>query len=343
MKRTDFTFREFILLMLTGSGIVAVLPFTFIRFVNGEWLLFTLDTGLIFGLAGLSLYVIKTHDHRIASIAVCLLCQVAIVGTIYIAGIAQLYWMYPAVVIAYYLLRPSEAIITNLLAIAIISPQLFDALNVLSLTTVYATLAVTIAFSYAFSYVTEQQRRQVQELASQDPLTGAGNRRALRQRLTELVDSHQRNPISVSIMLIDLDHFKRINDDFGHAVGDDTLIGVVALLKQRLRTTDRIYRFGGEEFVIVAENAGAVFATTLAEELRALVAETPIIEERQVTLSVGVAQLNKGESTDDWLKRADVALYNAKNDGRNQTVCAPILSTKDGGKVTDLTASQRPA
>ncbi|MEL7296868.1 MAG: GGDEF domain-containing protein [Pseudomonadota bacterium] len=343
MKRTDFTFREFILLMLTGSGIVAVLPFTFIRFVNGEWLLFALDTSLVIGLAGLSLYVIKTHDHRIASIAVCLLCQVAIVGTIYIAGIAQLYWMYPAVVIAYYLLRPSEAIVTNLLAIAIISPQLFNALNVLSLTTVYATLAVTIAFSYAFSYVTEQQRRLVQDLAAQDPLTGAGNRRALRQRLTELVDSHQRNPISVSIMLIDLDHFKRINDDFGHAVGDDTLIGVVALLKQRLRTTDRIYRFGGEEFVIVAENAGAVFATTLAEELRALVAETPIIEERQVTLSVGVAQLNKGESTDDWLKRADVALYNAKNEGRNQTVCAPILSTKDGGKVADLTANQRPA
>ncbi|MEN7343364.1 MAG: GGDEF domain-containing protein [Pseudomonadota bacterium] len=339
MQRTEATFREFILLMLTGSGIIAVLPFTIIRFMSGEWLLFSLDATLIIGLAGLSVYVIRTHNHRVASIAVCLLCQVAIAGTIYIAGIGQLFWIYPAVVIAYYLMRPFEAFVVNLVAISVVTPMIIQALPVLSLTTVYATLAVTIAFSYAFSYLTDQQRRQVQELAIRDPLTGAGNRRALRERLAEIVDMHQRHPQNVSIMLLDLDHFKRINDDFGHAIGDDTLIGVVALLKQRLRITDRMFRFGGEEFVIVAENATAAFATALAEELRALVAKTPLIDQRQVTLSIGIAQLHQGETTDDWLKRADLALYHAKDAGRNAVYCAPTVSEADmreNGVVTPM-------
>ncbi|MFK8051711.1 MAG: GGDEF domain-containing protein, partial [Woeseiaceae bacterium] len=103
-------------------------------------------------------------------------------------------------------------------------------------------------------------------------------------------------------------------------------IGIVALLKQRIRETDSIYRFGGEEFLILAEQATSAVAASLAETLRVLVSETPIIDERQVTISVGVAQLHQSESTDDWLKRADVALYQAKENGRNAVVAAPILS-----------------
>ncbi|MFK8051713.1 MAG: diguanylate cyclase [Woeseiaceae bacterium] len=326
MKRTKATFREFILLMLTGSGIIAVLPFTVIRFANSEWLLFSLDLALIVGLAGLSVYVVRTHNDRFASVAVCLLCQLAILGTIYIEGLGQLFWAYPAVIIAYYLLRPFEAFVANLMALTLLTPKIIGQIDLLQMTTLYSTLAVTIAFSYAFAYQTEKQRKQVQKLATLDPLTGAGNRRALRDRLADIVAMHQRQKKNVSLLLIDLDHFKKINDDHGHAVGDDTLIGIVALLKQRIRETDSIYRFGGEEFLILAEQATSAVAASLAETLRVLVSETPIIDERQVTISVGVAQLHQSESTDDWLKRADVALYQAKENGRNAVVAAPILS-----------------
>lgn len=343
MKHAEATFREFILLLLTGSGIIAVIPFTIIRFVSGDWLLFSLDLFLVITLSGLSYYVIKTHQHRIASVAVCTICQFAIVGTIYIGGIEQIFWAYPAVIIAYYLLRPFEAFIVNLIAIAVLTPTIVSTLEILQLTTIYATLSVTIAFSYAFSYLTAKQRQQVQKLAALDPLTGAGNRRALRDQLATIVAKHMRKPQNVSILLIDLDYFKKINDDFGHAIGDDTLIGIVALLKQRLRETDTIYRFGGEEFLILAEQASALVAASLAEELRELVAATPIIDQRQVTVSIGIAQLNQGESTDDWLKRADVALYQAKDAGRNQTTCASVISEAIRDHSSEATAQPQRA
>lgn len=326
---------EFILLMMSAAGVIAVLPFAIMRFMGGEWMLFILDVTLIAGLGSLGAFVNASHRIRGASIAVSTLCLVAIVGTIYIKGPAQIFWAFPAVLIVFYLLRPIEALLMNLLTISILVPKLIGPMSSQTLMTVAITLVATIVFSFAFSSQTSSQRDQLLLLATKDPLTGASNRRALGSKLRELIATHHRRKVIASMLLVDIDEFKGINDAFGHAIGDEVLVDIVRVMQQRVRETDTIYRIGGEEFLIIAEGACGEIADTLAEDLRTLVERTKLIEDHPVTVSIGIAELNAGETTDDWLRRADSALYAAKNAGRNRAMSA---DTKDdiSNRVTPI-------
>ena len=126
----------------------------------------------------------------------------------------------------------------------------------------------------------------------------------------------------VSMLIIDIDHFKKVNDDFGHHVGDKVLKGMVALIKGRSRKLDRLFRMGGEEFVLLLPDTRANAAMKQADSLRKLMSESRLIEDRPVTISMGVASIDT-EPTDSAtiIKRADERLYEAKASGRNR-VCA---------------------
>jgi diguanylate cyclase (GGDEF)-like protein len=117
--------------------------------------------------------------------------------------------------------------------------------------------------------------------------------------------------------MIDLDHFKQVNDTLGHEVGDRVLVEITRRMGQRLRTTDMLARWGGEEFVILLRFCGQDDARKIAESLRLVVADTPIDPAGQVTISLGVAQLREDDDLTSWLGRADRALYEAKQSGRN--------------------------
>ena len=156
-------------------------------------------------------------------------------------------------------------------------------------------------------------------LATKDPLTGAGNRRGLDAKLAEVVNSHSRSGTPSSLLLLDLDHFKKVNDLHGHAVGDQILKSITDIINLRIRVTDSLYRIGGEEFVVVLEGADLHQAAHLAEQLRTLVDANELVPDQSVTISLGVAELKEGETGNDWLHRADEALYRAKDAGRNST------------------------
>lgn len=335
MQQDKLASDEFVLLMMTVAGVIAVLPFSIIRFMNGEWWLCLLDSAVILGLSSLGLFVYRTHRIRLASVAVSALCLAAIIGTIYIKGAMQIYWAFPAVLVVFYLLRPTEALLLSLLTLSLLIPKLIEPMASQGLMTVCFTLAATIAFSYAFSSQTSTQREQLVAMATRDPLTGANNRRALGAKLRELIAAHRRHSIVASMLLIDVDNFKAINDDLGHAVGDDVLVDIVNVIRQRIRETDSIYRIGGEEFLIIAEGSCSEVADTLAEDVRALVEAAKLVETRPVTVSIGIAELHASETTDSWLKRADNALYAAKNTGRNRTMSADAIDG-DNSHVTPL-------
>jgi diguanylate cyclase (GGDEF)-like protein len=125
-------------------------------------------------------------------------------------------------------------------------------------------------------------------------------------------------------LLIDLDHFKQVNDAFGHAVGDQILVNLTEVVNLRIRVTDSLYRIGGEEFVVVVEGQGLEKAQHLAEQLRTLVEANELGPQHSVTISLGVAELGKDETADNWLRRADDALYCAKRAGRNATSVAHV-------------------
>jgi diguanylate cyclase (GGDEF)-like protein len=138
----------------------------------------------------------------------------------------------------------------------------------------------------------------------------------------EAVERKRRASASVSAVLVDIDHFKRINDRYGHDAGDEVLKAVVALMARRRRKVDQLFRQGGEEFLLLLPDTEAHEAMVAAEALRKAIALAPILRDEPVTVSIGVGELRPGEDAKDWLKRIDEALYAAKEGGRNRVVSA---------------------
>ena len=160
---------------------------------------------------------------------------------------------------------------------------------------------------------------ELEALSLTDSLTGLANRRAFEQRLKMEWQRATRYEHPLTVMLIDVDHFKRFNDDFGHQTGDHVLAQVGAILQQAVRTTDLACRYGGEEFVIILPDTPMDDALPIAHRIREQVSDHRW-EARQVTVSVGVAQLNQHKTPNQLVSDADQALYEAKAAGRNQVI-----------------------
>jgi diguanylate cyclase (GGDEF)-like protein len=158
------------------------------------------------------------------------------------------------------------------------------------------------------------------ERALRDPLTGALNRAALEESLQREVEVARRQESALGVLFIDIDHFKSVNDTYGHRFGDDVLRAVAHAVSDTIRRSDALYRYGGEEFVVIASHTKPIGAQQLAERIRRKVAAIGMIGglELRVTVSVGVAGLRDGESGEALLHRADAALYRAKENGRNR-------------------------
>ena len=161
------------------------------------------------------------------------------------------------------------------------------------------------------------------EMVVTDPLTGLGNRRHFERAVKPMFEACDRDGMGVAILVIDIDHFKRVNDILGHDMGDQVLKEVAARLASNLRAVDVIARYGGEEFMVALPGADADAARVAAERLRGYVGGTPVVLDGQafiVTASIGVAEVRPGESLRDVFKRADGALYKAKHAGRNRVM-----------------------
>jgi diguanylate cyclase (GGDEF)-like protein len=167
---------------------------------------------------------------------------------------------------------------------------------------------------------------KVERLSIADGLTGLYNRRFLSERLEEEYSKAARYGTPLSILIMDVDFFKRVNDTFGHQVGDNALIAVARVLQQSVRESDLVGRYGGEEFVVLLPHTDLAKALTVAEKIRLAVSETPIegMGERRLTISIGVAGFpdTKVADMDELVRKADEALYRAKEGGRNQVVKA---------------------
>lgn len=181
-----------------------------------------------------------------------------------------------------------------------------------------------------------QYHAVVHELMTRDPLTNAFNRSFLMSSLEKLLPRCHRSNRDLSVIMIDIDHFKKVNDSFGHLVGDEVLRVFSERLRATLRSNDTLCRLGGEEFVVIAENSGLHEAVRVAERLRLVVSSAPFLTQAgplQVTCSLGVATLDHSASSttvDQILSQADLRLYAAKNSGRNCVHSAITMETNAG-------------
>jgi diguanylate cyclase (GGDEF)-like protein len=310
---------RYIPLILSAAGALGVLPFAIGRFMQGEWLAGIVDSVLIFGFLALGAYVYKSHKVRLASVTLAVLAVGGVLATVYLSGPQQVFWAFPALVGVFYLIHLREAIACALITVFALIPPMLAADEPFETTTALITIVITSVLAVAFSMITNRQRAQLLTLATKDPLTGAGNRRALDTKLHSVVNTFRRTGAPASLLMLDIDHFKTVNDILGHAAGDRILKNVTEIVNLRIRVTDSLYRIGGEEFVVVLEGADLGQAAHLAEQLRTLVDANELVANHAVTISLGVAELRKSESPYDWLHRADEAMYRAKDAGRNST------------------------
>lgn len=161
--------------------------------------------------------------------------------------------------------------------------------------------------------------------ALRDPLTDTGNRIAMDQALQREADRARRTLEPLSVLMLDIDHFKSINDRFGHGVGDEVLKAIATTLKADLRNIDLVFRYGGEEFLVLLSGTGQEAAAMIGERLRQAVEALQHLVEGQaihLSISLGCATLAPGETVESLLRRADNALYNAKREGRNRLAFA---------------------
>ncbi len=158
----------------------------------------------------------------------------------------------------------------------------------------------------------------LEQLASTDRLTKAWNRRRFEEAVDGEIHRFHRYGHPISLMLLDIDHFKRVNDNYGHQEGDRVLKQVAECIFATIRKSDSLTRWGGEEFIILMPNTGLSYAGKLAERIRAHIAAQSFANIGSVTVSIGVAALQPDSSYEDWLDRADRAMYTAKSGGRNR-------------------------
>lgn len=165
----------------------------------------------------------------------------------------------------------------------------------------------------------EAEREKLRRMSITDHLTGLNNRQKLEEVLLDAVNRLNQSPFCV--ILLDMDHFKLINDSFGHSAGDYALVEVADILKSHARQTDITGRWGGEEFLIICPDTSIDEARQLAEKVRHAIEQTTFTKAGNTSASFGISQLTEGDSSSSLINRADKAMYQAKRKGRNQVIC----------------------
>ncbi len=282
----------------------------------------------------LALYLLlRDGFNRWAALMVATVQVAGAVFYVYLLGSAASYWLFASSVANFYLIRWRSALTLNFSCCVVTAWLMRD--DPEFMTRFVLNFTLVNLFLFAYTHQLEKKTEEVSRLLYRDPLTGTGNRLAMDAALQRVQQHRERYGTPVTLLMLDLDHFKQINDRHGHAAGDNLLTAFSRTVEDRLRATDSLYRFGGEEFVVIAENTALQEASTLARDIRARVEGAAFPPSDGITLSVGLAELQTGESIDNWLNRTDQALYRAKDAGRNRVESAsartPSTDLGDGG------------
>ena len=314
---TDF---QLAILSLMGAiALIGITPFLFVRAANGEWYAFVVDLLIEMVILGCVLRAWLTGTTHGPSLFLAYFIGAGAVAAISALGVAGQYRYFPAVVACFFLVHRHHALgiaLGTLLVVLALGSLVGDASDIAS----FCVTGIVCAFlGYVFAFRTEVQRQQLEVLATKDALTATFNRHALLDELERARRVHARDKVGFGILVLDLDYFKSINDQYGHLAGDKVLVELARLLEKHIRKNDRLFRYGGEEFVILAHDVDEGALIAMADKLRVQV-ETCLRSPggAAVTVSIGGSLLRPDESIDQWFARADAALYASKGSGRNR-------------------------
>ncbi|PUA29157.1 MAG: GGDEF domain-containing protein [Cellvibrio sp. 79] len=302
---------------------LGIAPFVVIRYMNGQMLNAVVDLLIVIvalGSAGYTWW--RGQATQLISNVTAGLYSAGAVAVAHLNEPIFVFWLFPALLANFFLLKPNTGLLTNVVAIAAILPIAAKLETPTHMFAMLSSLLICGSMAYSFALLTTRQQESLQGYATQDALTHLGNRRAMNDDMQMSIDDFARNQTPATLIVLDLDFFKMVNDKYGHSVGDGVLIDLAGLLTKRVRKTDRVFRFGGEEFVVLARNTGLEDAAVIAEQLRVQIELELRDPEGTLTASFGLAQLMTDEKLEDWFNRADKAVYQAKQRGRNCVVAA---------------------
>lgn len=312
--------------IVTWVGFGACALFTVVNAVRGIPVMIVADAlGCVLLLANALAY--RRHgDAMVATLVGTIPLAVLMVAGAHFVGIQVLTLMAPLALVVFFLLgeRIGAFFVAGELLLAggwMVLLRQEASLDTGLPTDVLVSIALVGILGYVYEHVRSAQARELQALSSTDPLTGALNRRSCDRILAEELPRVRRYGRPLSVLLLDIDHFKRINDEHGHSVGDAVLRDVAARMRAILRASDSLVRWGGEEFLVILPETDLAGACVAAERIRRAIAAEPAAAGVVATVSVGAAELRPGDGGHDALiRRADHYLYEAKRSGRNR-VC----------------------
>ncbi|WP_341664048.1 GGDEF domain-containing protein [Vibrio sp.] len=245
----------------------------------------------------------------------------SIIMAIHIFGTLATYWVFPIIISVVFLLPTKLALSANVVLLVGCTLAAFPHQH-LATTSRYAfSLLATAVIAHVIVQAIQRLQKELRYLSERDSLTGALNRHELQAHLENVCATY---PIS-SVALIDIDNFKKINDQYGHDVGDKIIKQVVGVLYRHMEESDLLFRLGGDEFLLLLPERDQFAAKNTMTYIG------QHVEETKVTISSGVAQFVDNESIEDWVKRADIALYQSKHNGRNKVslYSGPLPSNKE--------------
>jgi len=302
---------------------VIIAPFVVINIYQGEY---WLALGIFFLLCLYSLAAYRCHQNKY-SLSLSLFGIAPVITLIsafalYKLGIAASFWSFPAIFVLYFVLPLRFAAAINIVFLVCILPISVNAMAIKEFTRFYMILIGTSGFVFMCIKEIESQQHLLTMQSHTDVLTGLNNRSLLDQSLKQAIHLNRRHKTSMTLLMIDLDHFKKVNDIFGHATGDDVLKQASIIMRNNFRAPDIIFRIGGEEFLVLLNELDTSNSEMAAERLRQSIEAYEFVPNHKVTASIGVCELKGHNTPKDWMSQCDKKLYVAKMNGRNKVVCA---------------------
>ncbi len=322
MKESDRQFEIRLLFLVALLAFIFVGSFAVYRFIEGNIKVAVADTLIVLTAAGAAFWARRTGNTFFPGLIVSILLSAGAVFVAFSLGFNGLLWFFPLITFMVHLVPPFLALVMSVIVIFIpLVKELKAPLSMFSSQTQlfsYLMTAITVmVFSVIFADRIRRHRKQLFDLASQDALTGLNNRRSLEQELQIAISKKKRYSIDYGLIIFDVDNFKDINDNHGHDQGDHLLREIAYQIRESVRLSDRAFRYGGDEFVIILPNTGFKGINAVCKKLLLRISSATNSVEGKVTISLGGAKLRENESAEGWFRRADRCLLQAKQQGKN--------------------------
>ncbi len=317
--QTDFHLKSTFWLSVTAATLI--LPFGFYHLTYQY-----VGIGIGAVITSLSLYMVAWLCHRKTYKTIYTFIWLTPFTTLFVAyltnllGITGTYWCYSTLILYYFMMSERQAWMSNIIFALVNVPQAWILFEIDEATRFTVTFTLVSAYSAIFLHIVARQYSELQKMAITDKLTDVYNRTLLKDSLEQAIHQANRTNTPFTLIIMDVDYFKEINDELGHDIGDHVLVQLGAFLKDFLRDSDKVFRIGGEEFLILLYNTDEANGIDIAEKLRKGIEKLSLIPDRTVTVSIGVTGLSLDSDWKQWMKICDKSLYDAKNRGRNMVV-----------------------